>query len=168
MFIFQNTLVLNRFLIEIKGLLFHMFNIKYDVLSQTLCCDEQFFWIEYSFVFLRSICFCVAMYANNSLESHILLPYFLLKSFIRIYIETWNLSFCFQCCLFIVKSVIVKLLLQYLDFFFFFFLIYEINAVVSIHGNAFYSATSALKMLYVNFFWPRFVTICLLCKFFIH
>ena len=53
-------------------------------------------------------------------------------------------------------------------FFFFFFLIYEINAVVSIHGNAFYSATSALKMLYVNFFWPRFVTICLLCKFFIH
>ena len=36
-------------------------------------------------------------------------------------------------------------------FFFFFFLIYEINAVVSIHSNAFYPATSALKVLYVNF-----------------
>ena len=107
--------------------------------------------MEYSFVFLRSICFCVAMYANNSLESHILLPYFLLKSFIRIYIETWNLSFCFQHCLFNLKSVIARLLLQYLDFFFFFFLIYEINAVVSIHSNAFYPATSALKVLYVNF-----------------
>ena len=51
---------------------------------------------------------------------------------------------------------------------FFFFLIYELNAVVSIHSNAFYPSTSTSKMLYVNFCGARFVTICLLCKSFIH
>ena len=48
------------------------------------------------------------------------------------------------------------------------FLIYELNAVVSIHSKVFYPATSTLKKLYVNFFWARFNTICLFCKFFIH
>ena len=51
---------------------------------------------------------------------------------------------------------------------FFLLLIYELNAVVSIHSNVFYPATSTLKMLYINFFWARLVTICLLYKFFIH
>ena len=49
-----------------------------------------------------------------------------------------------------------------------FFVIYENNAVVSIHCNVFYPSTSTSKMLYVNFFGARFVTICLFCKFFIH
>ena len=49
-----------------------------------------------------------------------------------------------------------------------FFLIYELSDVVSIHSNVFYPATLTLKMLYINFFGARFVTICLLCKFFIH
>ena len=35
----------------------------------------------------------------------------LLKSHLRIYIETWNLSFCFQPYFFILKSVIDKVLL---------------------------------------------------------
>ena len=52
--------------------------------------------------------------------------------------------------------------------FLFLFLIYELNAVVSIHSNAFYPATLTLKMLYVNFLGARFVSICLFCKFFIH
>ena len=51
---------------------------------------------------------------------------------------------------------------------FLFFIIYELNAVVSVHSNAFYSATSTLKMFYVNYFWARFVTICLLFKLFIN
>ena len=50
----------------------------------------------------------------------------------------------------------------------FFLLIFELNAVVYIHSNVFYPATSTLKMLYINFFWARLVTICLLYKFFIH
>ena len=50
----------------------------------------------------------------------------------------------------------------------FFFMVCELNVVVSIHSNVFYPATSTLKMLCVNFFWARFVTIFLLCKFFIH
>ena len=50
----------------------------------------------------------------------------------------------------------------------YFFIIYELSAVVAIHSNAFYPSTSTLKMLYVNFFGARFVTICLFCKFFIH
>ena len=49
-----------------------------------------------------------------------------------------------------------------------FFIIYELNAVVSIHSSVFYPSTSTSKMLYVNFFGARFVTICLFCKFFIH
>ena len=49
-----------------------------------------------------------------------------------------------------------------------FFIIYELNAVVSIHSSAFYQSTSTSKMLYVNFLGARFVTICLFCKFFIH
>ena len=49
-----------------------------------------------------------------------------------------------------------------------FFIIYELNAVVSIHSNVFYPSTSTSKMLYVNFFRARFVTICLFGKFFIH
>ena len=48
----------------------------------------------------------------------------------------------------------------------YFFIIYELSAVVSIHSNAFYPSTSTSKMLYVNFFRARFVTICLFCKFF--
>ena len=47
-----------------------------------------------------------------------------------------------------------------------FFIIYELNTVVSIHSNIFYPSTSTSKMLYVNFFGARFVTICLLWKFF--
>ena len=74
--------------------------------------------------------------------------------------------------MFILKLVIDKVLLQYLEFlffpFFFFFLIYELNTVVSIHSNVFYPATSTLKMLHVHFSWARFFTICLLCKFFIY
>ena len=104
-------------------------------------------------------------YEANSLISHILLIYTLLKSFLRIYIETWNLSFCFQHYLVISKSVIDKVLLQYLEFL---FIIYELNTVVSIHSNVFYPSTLTSKMLYVNFFRARFVTICLFCKFFIH
>ena len=50
----------------------------------------------------------------------------------------------------------------------FFFLIYELNAVVSIRSNVFYPATLTYKILYANFFWERFVVICLLCKFFIN
>ena len=49
-----------------------------------------------------------------------------------------------------------------------FFFIYELNTVVSIHSNVFYPSTSTSKMLYVNFFGARFVTICLFCNFFIH
>ena len=49
-----------------------------------------------------------------------------------------------------------------------FFIIYELNAVASIHSNAFYPSISTSKILYVNFFGARFVTICLFCKFFIH
>ena len=49
-----------------------------------------------------------------------------------------------------------------------FFIIYELNAVVSVHSNVFYPSTLTSKMLYVNFFGARFVTICLFCKFFIH
>ena len=47
-----------------------------------------------------------------------------------------------------------------------FFIIYELNTVVSIHSNIFYPSTSTSKMLYVNFFGARFVTICLFWKFF--
>ena len=49
-----------------------------------------------------------------------------------------------------------------------FFIIYELNAVVSIHSNVFYPSTLTSKMLHVNFFEARFVTICLFCKFFTH
>ena len=49
-----------------------------------------------------------------------------------------------------------------------FFIIYELNTGVSIHSNVFYPSTLTSKMLYVNFFRARFVTICLFCKFFIH
>ena len=48
------------------------------------------------------------------------------------------------------------------------FIIYELNAVVSIHSSVFYPSTSTSKMLYGNFFGARFVTICLFCNFFIH
>ena len=95
----------------------------------------------------------------------------LLKSFQRTSIENWNLSFCFQCYLFILKSVIEKILLLRISFYLFidwFNLIYELDAVVSIHSDVFYPATSTLKMLHANFFWTRFVTIWLFCKFFIH
>ena len=47
-----------------------------------------------------------------------------------------------------------------------FFIIYELNTVVSIHSNIFYPSTSTSKMLYVNFFGARFVTIFLFWKFF--
>ena len=107
--------------------------------------------------------FHVAIQPNNILKSHILLTYSLLKSFERIFTETWNLSFCFQPYLFISKLVVDKVLLQYLEFLF--FLIYQLNAVVSIHSNVFYLATSTSKMLYANFFRVRFVTLCLFCKF---
>ena len=72
--------------------------------------------------------------AKQLFQSHILLIYFLLKSFIRIHIETWNLSFCFQHYLFVLKLVIDRAFLQYLEFLFF-FLIYELNAVLSTHSN---------------------------------
>ena len=49
-----------------------------------------------------------------------------------------------------------------------FFIIYELNAVVSIHSNVFYPSASTSKMLYVNFSGARFVAICLFCKFFTH
>ena len=65
------------------------------------------------------------------------------------------------------QSFITVLRISFLSFFFF-FLIYELNTVVSIHSNVFYPATLTLKMLYVNFFGARFVTICLFCRFFIH
>ena len=115
-----------------------------------------FFWEE-RFI---SVLLCSQ---KNSFESYILLIYSLLKSFLRIFLETWHLSFWFQCYLFILKSVVDKVLLLKI-----LFLIYELNAIVSIHSNVFYPATSTLKILYANFFWERFVTICLLCKFFIH
>ena len=121
-----------------------------------------FFWEE-RFI---SCIFTLLMKPNNCLESHILMIYSLLKSSLRIYIET--LSFFFQRYLFILKLVIDKVLLQYLEFLFFFFSIYELRAVVSIQSNVFYPSTSTSKMLYVSFFGTRFVTICLFCKFFIH
>ena len=63
----------------------------------------------------------------------------------------WNLKL-----IFLFSTLFVHFEIDYSQAFiavlrFFFFLIYEINAVVSIHINAFYPATSALKMLYVNF-----------------
>ena len=125
--------------------------------QQTLCCDEKCFWIEYWFVFWEERFISELLLAKQFFESHILLIYFLLKSFIRIYIETWNLSFCFQHYLFVLKLVIDRAILQYLEFVFFFFWIYELNAVLS----------TTLKVLYTNFFWARFIMICLLYKFFI-
>ena len=103
--------------------------------QQTLCCDEKCFWIEYWFVFWEERFISELLLAKQFFESHILLIYFLLKSFIRIYIETWNLSFCFQHYLFVLKLVIDRAILQYLEFVFFFFLIYELNAVLSTHSN---------------------------------
>ena len=51
----------------------------------------------------------------------------------------------------------------------FFFIIYKLSAVVSIHTQqCFYPSTLTSKMLYVNFFEARFVTICLFSKSFIH
>ena len=103
--------------------------------QQTLCCDEKCFWIEYWFVFWEERFISELLLAKQFFESHILLIYFLLKSFIRIYIETWNLSFCFQHYLFVLKLVIDRAILQYLEFVFFFFWIYELNAVLSTHSN---------------------------------
>ena len=103
--------------------------------QQTLCCDEKCFWIEYWFVFWEERFISELLLAKQFFESHILLIYFLLKSFIRIYIETWNLSFCFQHYLFVLKLVIDRAILQYLEFVLFFFWIYELNAVLSTHSN---------------------------------
>ena len=103
--------------------------------QQTLCCDEKCFWIEYWFVFWEERFISELLLAKQFFESHILLIYFLLKSFIRIYIETWNLSFCFQHYLFVLKLVIDRAILQYLEFVFFFFWFYELNAVLSTHSN---------------------------------
>ena len=103
--------------------------------QQTLCCDEKCFWIEYWFVFWEERFISELLLAKQFFESHILLIYFLLKSFIRIYIETWNLYFCFQHYLFVLKLVIDRAILQYLEFVFFFFWIYELNAVLSTHSN---------------------------------
>ena len=103
--------------------------------QQTLCCDEKCFWIEYWFVFWEERFISELLLAKQFFESHILLIYFLLKSFIRIYIETWNLSFCFQHYLFVLKLFIDRAILQYLEFVFFFFWIYELNAVLSTHSN---------------------------------
>ena len=94
-------------------------------------CDvmRNLFFLEERFI---SMLLCSQ---KNSLELHILLIYPLLKSFLRIYIEPWNLSFYFQH-LFILKSVIDKVLLQCSEFLFF-LIIYELTAVVSIHSNVF-------------------------------
>ena len=99
--------------------------------------------------------------AKQFFQSHILLIYFLLKSFIRIHIETWNLSFCFQHYLFVLKLVIDRAFLQYLEFLFFFFWFMNLTLYFL------RIAISTLKVLYTNFFWARFIMICMLCKFFI-
>ena len=124
-------------------------------------------WIHICFSEKKDLFLCCYVASETILlnQTYVLLIYSLLKSFLRIYMKTWNLAFCFQCCLFILKLVMYKRKFYYLEFL---FLIYELNAVVSMHSNVFYPATSTLKMLYANFFWARFVMICLLCKFFIH
>ena len=129
--------------------------------QQTLCCDEKCFWIEYWFVFWEERFISELLLAKQFFESHILLIYFLLKSFIRIYIETWNLSFCFQHYLFVLKLVIDRAILQYLEFVFFFF------GFMNLTLYFLRIAISTLKVLYTNFFWARFIMICLLYKFFI-
>ena len=77
-----------------------------------------------------------------------------MKSFLKIYIETLNLSFCFQRYLFILKLLNRRRYITVLriSFFFFvlFFLIYELNTVVSIPNNVFYPATSTLKKFNEN------------------
>ena len=130
-----------------------------------MCCDEKFFWILICFSGKKDLllhCYVAKQSFGITYFTDILF----FEKFSMNYIENWNLFFCFQRCLFILKSVVDKVILQFLRFLF--FLIYELNNVVSIHSNVFYPATSTLKMLHVHFSWARFVTICLLCKFFIY
>ena len=93
-------------------------------------------WIHICFSEKKDLFLCCYVASETILlnQTYVLLIYSLLKSFLRIYMKTWNLAFCFQCCLFVLKLVIYKRKFYYLQFL---FLIYELNAVVSMHSNVF-------------------------------
>ena len=62
----------------------------------------------------------------------------------------------------------LKLIFLFSTLFVHFKIGYRQSFITVLHSSVFYPSTSTSKMLYVNFFGARFVTICLFCRFFIH
>ena len=120
---------LPKIMYPVKKTLLICLNIFLDNTIIVVICDSV---LQITFLNKKLNKLCDVMINSFELNTHLLFweerfsccyvakQYFTdILSFLRIYIKTWNLSFCFQLYLFILKLVIDKVLSQYLEFLFF-------------------------------------------------
>ena len=126
-----------------------------------MCCDGKFFWIKYSIFFWEERfphCYLGKQFFWIAYFTEIL-------SFKKFFKDLhWNLKHIFLfSVLFVHFEIGYRQSYITLNFFFWY-----MNLTLYIHSDVFYPASLTLKMLYADFFWAWFVTICLLSFLFIN